>query len=64
MLLHNEGDIPAQAIAEVTGHRSLAIRRYKHTKAGLKRKVSGVLTGNKMANEGVKPTELCCDEKL
>ena len=44
-LLHNdEYNLPEQVIAECTGHRSLAIRGYKHTKVALNRKVSDILT--------------------
>ena len=44
-LLHNDVEnIPEQVIAEKTGHRSLTICRYKHTKKELKRKVSSILT--------------------
>ena len=44
-LLYNDpSNLPEQVIAERTGHKSLAIRSYKHTKKSLKRKVSNILT--------------------
>ena len=44
VLYNDKSNIPEQAIAERTGHRSLAIRSYKRTKDTLKRKVSDILT--------------------
>ena len=43
-LYSDQENCPEQVIAEQTGHRSLAIRKYKHTKKDLKCKVSSVLT--------------------
>ena len=43
-LYNDPCNLPEQVIAERTGHRSLAIRSYKHTKNSLKRKVSDILT--------------------
>ena len=45
ILYNDPANIPEQAIAERTGHRSLAIRSYKRTQHELKRKVSDILTG-------------------
>ena len=45
MVLYNDPqNIPKQAIAECTGHRSLAIRSYMRTQKHVKRKVSDILT--------------------
>ena len=43
-LYNDTENVPEQVIAEQTGHRSLAIRNYKHTKQDLKRKVRKILT--------------------
>ena len=52
-LLHNDdSNLSEQVIAERTGHRSPAIRRYKHTKSNLKRKVSSILTDSKSSQDG------------
>ena len=44
VMYNHEANFPEQLIAETTCHRSNAIRSYKRTKRGLKRKVSNVLT--------------------
>ena len=50
--LYSRG-LDEQLIQEITGHKSLAVRKYKRTPSNLKRKVSDVLYGNGIEQQNV-----------